>query len=43
VAARALEGVVARERFVFTHPRIRLAIEARIGEALAACPYPDRS
>jgi NAD(P)-dependent dehydrogenase (short-subunit alcohol dehydrogenase family) len=42
VAERALEGVVARERFVFTHPKIRLAIEARIGEALAACPYPDR-
>lgn len=42
VAERALEGVVARERFVFTHPKIRLAIEARIGEALAACPYPGR-
>jgi NAD(P)-dependent dehydrogenase (short-subunit alcohol dehydrogenase family) len=37
VAARALEGVLARELYVFTHPKIRHAIEARLGEVLAGC------
>ena len=40
VAARALEAVSAREFYVFTHPKIRLAIEERLRDVLAACPYP---
>ncbi len=40
VAARAIEGVLSRERYVFTHPKIRLAFEERFREILAACPYP---
>ena len=40
IAARALDAVVAREFYVFTHPKIRLAIEDRLGGVLAACPYP---
>jgi NAD(P)-dependent dehydrogenase (short-subunit alcohol dehydrogenase family) len=44
VAARALQGVVARELYVFTHPKIRLAIEERLGRVLAACvPPPPRT
>ena len=42
VAALALEGVLARRLHVFTHPKIRLAIEERAREILAACPWPAR-
>jgi NAD(P)-dependent dehydrogenase (short-subunit alcohol dehydrogenase family) len=42
VAARAMEGVLARERYVFTHKKIRLAFEERFREILAACPHPPR-
>jgi NAD(P)-dependent dehydrogenase (short-subunit alcohol dehydrogenase family) len=40
IAARAMDAVLAREFCVFTHPKIRLAIEERVREVLAACPYP---
>jgi NAD(P)-dependent dehydrogenase (short-subunit alcohol dehydrogenase family) len=43
VARLALEGVVAGETYVFTHRKIRLAIEDRTKAILAACPYPDRT
>jgi NAD(P)-dependent dehydrogenase (short-subunit alcohol dehydrogenase family) len=43
VAARALEGIVARQLYVFTHPRIRLAIEERMQRVLAGVvPPPPR-
>jgi NAD(P)-dependent dehydrogenase (short-subunit alcohol dehydrogenase family) len=40
IAARALEAVVARQFYVFTHPKIRRAIEDRVRDVLEACPYP---
>jgi len=40
VAARAIHGVVARQLYVFTHPRIRFAIEERLRRVLEACPPP---
>ncbi len=43
VARLALEGVLAGEAFVFTHRKIRLAIEDRVKGILAACPWPDRA
>jgi hypothetical protein len=39
VASLALQAVEARDFYVFTHKRIRLAIEARMREVLAACPF----
>jgi NAD(P)-dependent dehydrogenase (short-subunit alcohol dehydrogenase family) len=43
VARMALEAVRAGELYCFTHKKIRLAIEERLGHVLAACPYPTRS
>jgi short-subunit dehydrogenase len=37
IAARALQGVEAGELHVFTHPKIRLAIEERMHGILEAC------
>ena len=42
VAARALEGIAARQLYVFTHPRIRLAIEERVRGVLAGLDLPPR-
>ena len=41
VAALAFEGILRGDRYVFTHKKIRLAIEERLREILAACPYPN--
>jgi NAD(P)-dependent dehydrogenase (short-subunit alcohol dehydrogenase family) len=40
IAARALEAVEAGELYLFTHRKIRLAIEERMLAVLAACPLP---
>jgi NAD(P)-dependent dehydrogenase (short-subunit alcohol dehydrogenase family) len=40
VAARALEGIVARQLYVFTHPRIRLAVEERVRGVLDGLALP---
>jgi NAD(P)-dependent dehydrogenase (short-subunit alcohol dehydrogenase family) len=40
VAEAALRGALAGESHVFTHPKIRLAIEARQEAIRRACPYP---
>lgn len=40
IAARALQGVEAGELHVFTHPKIRLAIEERLRVVLEACVPP---
>jgi hypothetical protein len=40
IAARALQGVEAGELHVFTHPKIRLAIEERLRVVLEACAPP---
>jgi NAD(P)-dependent dehydrogenase (short-subunit alcohol dehydrogenase family) len=42
VARLALEAAAAREPYVFTHRRIRLAIEERMREVLEACPLPPQ-
>jgi NAD(P)-dependent dehydrogenase (short-subunit alcohol dehydrogenase family) len=41
IASRALEAVAAGQFYVFTHKKIRLAIEDRVRDVLAACPYPS--
>jgi len=40
VAEAALRGALAGEAYVFTHPRIRLALEARQEAIRRACPHP---
>jgi NAD(P)-dependent dehydrogenase (short-subunit alcohol dehydrogenase family) len=40
VAEAALRGAQEGALHVFTHPRIRLALEARQAEIRKACPYP---
>lgn len=40
VAAQAVAAALAGEFYVFTHKRIRLAIEERMKGILAACPWP---
>jgi NAD(P)-dependent dehydrogenase (short-subunit alcohol dehydrogenase family) len=40
VAEAALQGALSGALHVFTHPRIRLALEARQAEIRKACPYP---
>jgi len=42
VASLALQAVEARQLYVFTHKKIRLAIEGRMREILAACPHPSK-
>lgn len=41
IAAAALGGIERDDFYVFTHRKIRFAIEQRQGEILAACPWPD--
>jgi len=41
IAAAALRGVEEDRLHVFTHRKIRLAIEQRNAEVLAACPWPE--
>ncbi len=41
IAAAALRGVERDELHVFTHRKIRTAIEQRNAEVLAACPWPE--
>jgi NAD(P)-dependent dehydrogenase (short-subunit alcohol dehydrogenase family) len=43
VAAMAFEGILRGDLYVFTHKKIRLAIEERLRHILEACPYPARS
>ncbi len=40
VAEAALRGALAGETYVFTHPRIRLALEERQEAIRRACPWP---
>jgi NAD(P)-dependent dehydrogenase (short-subunit alcohol dehydrogenase family) len=41
IAARALGAALAGELYLFTHRKIRLAIEERLRSILAACPFPE--
>lgn len=43
VAVMAFEGILRGDLYVFTHKKIRLAIEERLQQILEACPYPARS
>lgn len=43
VAAMAFEGILRGDLYVFTHKKIRLAIEERLRHILEACPYPAGS
>jgi NAD(P)-dependent dehydrogenase (short-subunit alcohol dehydrogenase family) len=43
VAAQAVAAALAGEFYVFTHKRIRLAIEERMKGILDACPFPPRT
>jgi NAD(P)-dependent dehydrogenase (short-subunit alcohol dehydrogenase family) len=43
VAAMAFEAILARRLYLFTHKKIRLAIEGRMRDILDACPYPNQA
>jgi NAD(P)-dependent dehydrogenase (short-subunit alcohol dehydrogenase family) len=40
IARMALEAILAGELYLFTHKKIRLALEERMRHILDACPYP---